>query len=620
MNAATQHELSVLTRGKESPLARAHAVGMVTSAEVQLATILTRLHGCADELVQLTAALCFAIGRAGSTCLDLTTAAEQFIDQVLESQDLTADELAAERQALQSAIDWPDPVAWREHLVQQRMLGDEGAEPNSVPMRLVDSLVYLERYWSAEEQVAGLLHERELLSPPAVNEHLLDASLARLPEGTIDDSRQRNGVETAVRSWTSVLAGGPGTGKTSTVVRVLAAVQEQAGATVRVALAAPSGKAASRLYQSVAGQAPQLEAAGALMPAFGAGMTLHRLLGARGRTGEFRHGPTDQLPYDLVVVDEVSMVDLQLFATLLSAVGPSTRLLLVGDPQQLKSISAGSVLADITSSGLTVGGGDPASAVTELVGSYRSEGAIQHLAAAIRAKDADAALDVLAGDSGEVELIDLEITRATTWQDLPQLSSVVAQQWTSLVRAAEAGDATEALRLLDEHRVLCAHRDGLFGVSSWTHHTLDLVRQLRPGFGVGAEFWVGRPLLLTENDATLGLSNGDTGVVVWHDDRLQVALGDEATLRLLSPNLLRGVENLFAMTVHKAQGSQFGHTTVVLPPLGSPLLTHELIYTAVTRAKRRVSIIGSADQLRTAIATESRRASGLASRWRRQNG
>lgn len=616
MTVLEPHEVSVLVREVDTPLSRAHVAGLVTSGDVQLATTLTRMYKSADELVKLTAALCFAIGRAGSTCLDLETADQQFVDEALQAQELTGSELATAREQLVAHLSWPGPAEWARTLESSPVVGDVGSAANSVPLRLVDSLVYLERYWSAEEEVADRLHERQLLDPPAVNEQLLAASLERRTQHTLDDELQRRAVGSAVRSWTTVLAGGPGTGKTMTVARVLAAVQEQSATTVRVALAAPSGKAASRLHQSVTSQSAALQAAGCIMPAFGAGMTLHRLLGAKGLTGEFRHGPTNPLPFDLVVVDEVSMVDLRTFATLLSAIGPTTRLLLVGDPQQLKSVSAGSVLADVTASGISLGGGSTESAVTHLSTSYRNEGAIHRLAQSIRAKNAEAALEALSGPETEVELIELELDRSTSWHDVPELAEVVGQQWRLLLAAAEAGDSATALAQLDEHRVLCGHRDGLFGVSAWRHHTLDLIRGFHPGFGVGAENYVGRPLLVTTNDSALNLSNGDTGVVVNHDGRLQVALGEKDNHRLLSPALLRGVEDVFSMTVHKAQGSQFRHTTVVLPPVGSPLLTRDLVYTAVTRARQRVSIIGTAEQLRAGIETETRRASGLASRWR----
>ena len=612
------HLVSVLAREQDTPLARAHRHGLVTAGDVQLASHVTRMFGSSDELVKLTAALCLAISRAGSTCLDLDTAADRFIDDVLQTRDLTAAELSVARTDLAAELGWPSPAQWARELAASPLVGDFGAEPNAVPLRLVDSLVYLERYWAAEELVAVLLHERQLLAPPAVDLDLLARSLDRRPANTHEDDLQRRAVEAAVGSWTTVLAGGPGTGKTTTVARVLAAVAEQSGSTVRVALSAPSGKASSRLHQSVTSQSEALRRAGSIMPAHGSGMTLHKLLGAKGMTGEFRHGPTNPLPYDLVVVDEVSMVDLQIFATLLSAVGQHTRLLLVGDPQQLKSVSAGSVLADVTASGISLGAGRTESAVTVLQTGYRNEGAIHKLAQAIRDSDVEAALATLASEQSEVELIDIELTRSTSWDDLPGLAALVEQQWLDLAAAAERGEPAEALRLLDQHRVLCGHRDGLFGVSTWARHTLDLIRRRRPGFGVGAIQYPGRPLVVTSNDAPLNLSNGDTGVVVQRGDRLQVAIGDDHEHRLLSPALLRGVDEVYAMTVHKAQGSQFEHTTVVLPPLGSPLLTRDLIYTAVTRARNRATIIGTAEQVRSAIGTETRRASGLASRWRQQ--
>lgn len=612
------HHVSVLVRDQDTALARAHRHGLVTAGDVQLASTVARMFASADELVKLTAALCFASGRSGSTCLDLDTASERFVDDVLQSRDLTGSAFQQARLDLLAELDWPTPSQWRDELARQPLVGDLNSEPNTVPLRLVDSLVYLERHWAAEDLVADLLHQREQLAPPHVDQQLLARSLQRHPQGTREDPLQRRAIESAVGSWTTVLAGGPGTGKTTTVARVLAAVQEQSATTVRAALAAPSGKASSRLHQSVTSQAEALRAAGSLMPAYGSGQTLHRLLGARGMTGEFRHGPTNPLPYDLVVVDEVSMVDLQIFATLLSAVGPDTRLLLVGDPQQLKSVSAGSVLADITASGISLGGGRSESAVTVLQTGYRNKGAIHQLAQAIRDRDADAALATLSGPQPEVELIEVELSRATSWHDFPELAASIERQWLDLATAAEQGDAGLALRLLDQHRVLCGHRDGLFGVSAWTHHTIDLIRTRRPGFGLGAPSYPGRPLLLTTNDSALNLSNGDTGVVIRQGDRLQVAIGDEHEHRLMSPALLRGVDDVFAMTVHKAQGSQFQHTTVVLPPRGSPLLTRDLVYTAVTRARERATIIGTADQLRDAIGTETRRASGLASRWRQE--
>ena len=609
--------LSVLVRDQDTALARAHEEGMVGVADVQLARTLGRLFGCPDDLFALTAALAFAAVRAGSSVLDLDQAADLFADVALQGSDLGPAELVQARRELQERLAWPEPAPWADHLAGLTAVGDATSEPNTVPLRLVGHTAYLERYWLSEELIAELLHERQTLPPPTVDADRLTASLARIFH-TNDDRQtsQQLAVERAIRSRTSVLAGGPGTGKTYTVARVLSALQDQSpDRRLRVAMAAPSGKAASRLTQSVTDQVSELEGH---LPDLSAGRTLHNLLGARGLTGLYRHGPLNPLPHDVVVVDEVSMVDLHQFGVLLSAIRPSTRLLLVGDPQQLKSVNAGSVLADITTSGLTLGGGSTESAVTELTAGWRNEGDIHNLAQAMRGRDADTALAVLDGDSPQVQLLDTPIDRTTTWDTFGPVRDQVLQQWQDVLASAEAGDASGALAALDRHRVLCGHREGFHGVSAWSSHTLQLVRSRRPGFGAGGEFYPGRPVILTVNDKVLDLSNGDTGVIINDGGQRRVALGDADHHRVLSPALLRGVDSVFAMTVHKAQGSQFDRVTVVLPPLGSPLLTRDLVYTAVTRARQHVTLIGSKEQLRAAILTEPRRASGLASRWRLQ--
>lgn len=615
------HDLSVLVRDGDSPLSRAHRAGVVSVADVQLARSIARMFRCTDELFMLTTALAFAAVRGGSSLLDLATAQTRFIDAALEREELTTEEFEQARQRMAGELEWPEPAAWVARLAGLSAVGDAASAPNSVPLRVVDTAVYLERYWLNEEQIADLLHARQLLAPPAVDEERLTQSLERLFPDEADQELPRLAVERAVRSWTSVLAGGPGTGKTTTVARIISALHDQGGDALRVALAAPSGKAASRMTQAISEQAAHL--AGHL-PELGHGQTLHRLLGAKGVTGEYNHGPLSPLPHDVVIVDEVSMVDLHQFGVLLSAVRPDARLVLVGDPQQLKSVNAGSVLADVRASGLTIGGGSREPAVTELTRGWRNQGDIHDLAEAIRRRDADAAMGVLASSTGAVRLDPTEISRHTTWDDFPEQRELVLEQWQDVVTGAEGLGAepdparlTGVLAALDRHRVLCAHRDGPHGVSTWTNHTLKLLRQWRPGFGMSGEFYPGRPIILTANDRVLDLSNGDTGVVVDQGGSLRVVLGDTGQHRLLSPALLRGCESVFALTVHKGQGSQFEQVTLVLPPLGSPLLVRDLVYTAVTRAKEQVTILGNEDQLRAAIQTESRRASGLSSRWRR---
>lgn len=617
MTTTDQHHLSVLVRGQDTLLARAHAHGVVTAADVQLAATVARLYQAGgDDVFVLTTALALASARAGSTCVDLRFATDRFVGDVLAGSDFEGDDLVRAAAELRDALAWPDPHGWAAALRAQAAVGDEGSEPNTVPLRLVGTLVYLERYWMAEEVIAEVVAQRQAATPPVVDEERLRVALDSLYPGNEREELQRRAVEVAVRSWTSVVAGGPGTGKTRTVARVLAALQAQLDRPLRIALAAPSGKAASRLTEAIAearvGTLPKV-------PDTPPGRTLHSLLGAMGRSGTFRRDASSPLTEDVVVVDEVSMVDLQLFARLLVALPATTRLVLVGDPQQLKSVNAGSVLADLAESGLSIGGGDARSAVTELTVGWRNDTDIHDLAQAIREADVETALGLLARGSEQVHLLEQPLDRTTTWRDLGALGDEVAEQWTGLIDAAEAGDAATALAQLNRHRVLCGHREGLYGVSAWSAHTLQLIRERRPGFGRGTEFHAGRPLILTANDHALGLTNGDTGVIVMADGLARAAIGTAEHHRLLGPALLRALESMYAMTVHKAQGSQFDHVTVVLPPLGSPLLTRDLVYTAITRARRRVTLLGGPEQLAAAIANESRRASGLASHWRAEH-
>ena len=616
-----QHsDLSVLVRDSDTPLARAHREGLVNASDVQLSRLVQVTHADSDPLVALTLGLAFAAARLGSTCLDLAAAPRELADAALQDSDLTAEEFQVAGEELLARVQLPVLDDWLAALAGSALVGDAGSAPNAHPARLVDGLVYLERYWGFEELVAQVLAERQAEAAPTVDPGVLATGLVTHRGKNSEDADQTRAITRAVSSWTTVLAGGPGTGKTSTVARMVAGIADQFDRSIRVALAAPSGKAASRLAQAVHEDPPDTAHPIDWSP----GLTLHRLLGAKGLTGEFRHGPGNLLPYDVVVVDEVSMVGLAMFATLLSAVRHDCHLVLVGDPHQLQAVSAGTVLADVVESGLTVGGGSVESAVTTLTTVHRHEGAIEQLAAAIRALDADAALDLLRDrghDSGSrAQLLDVELTRDVDCSSLdPELETLVRDQWRDLVAAAEAGDATGALTALDRHRTLCGHRRGLFGVSNWTQQTLAMIRADQPRFGRGVEYHPGRPVMIRSNDDVLNISNGDTGVVISAGATVHVSIGSAANHREFSPGMLREVEDVYAMTVHKSQGSQFQHVTLVLPPLGSPLLTRDLLYTAITRATTSVRVVGTVEQVRTAMATETRRVSGLASRWRRHD-
>ena len=378
----------------------------------------------------------------------------------------------------------------------------------------------------------------------------------------------------------AVVAGGPGTGKTTTVARIVALLAEQAGAMPLVALAAPTGKAAARLEEAVHAEARRLDVA----PDVREGLlglnasTLHRLLGWRpGSHSRFRHHRGNRLPHDVVIVDETSMVSLSLMARVVEAVRPQARLVLVGDPGQLTSIEAGAVLGDI------VGAGGPGVAVLEHV--YRYGAGIDALASAIRDGDGDAALAALTAGHRDITWIAVDAGDPAALDALAPVRDGAVAAARAVIAAARAGDARTAIDALGAFRVLCAHRRGGHGVAVWTARIEGWL-----GGELGRGRWYpGRPLLVTENDYGLRLYNGDTGVVVETEPgRVAAAFERRGEPVRFAPSRLSAIETVYAMTVHKSQGSQFGTAAVLLPAPTSQILTRELLYTAVTRARERL--------------------------------
>ncbi|MFI2365157.1 exodeoxyribonuclease V subunit alpha [Promicromonospora sp. NPDC019610] len=578
--------------------------GVLTAADVHVARRTADLAGEDDEAVRLAVALAVRAVRQGSVCVDLGGfAADQ--DPGAGPDD--------------EALPWPAADGWLD-----RVAAGPLAERSVVRADL--GLLYLDRYWREERQVCDDLAARLAAPAPAVDDALLADSAARLFPGAAY-AEQRAAALTTARRLTTVLTGGPGRGKTTTVAGLLALLAEQAehagGRRLRIALAAPTGKAAARLQEAVAEALDAPSRAGARpeagRPEFTAddrrrldGLqagTLHRLLGWRpGSSTRFRHDRSNRLPHDVVVVDETSMVSLTLMARLLEAVRPDARLVLVGDPDQLASVEAGAVLADLVA-GL---GGRADGVVTALRTDHRSESAaITRLAAAIQDGDPEAALAALTAGDGVVELVHPDGATA-----LAGLQDELTRHALAVRGLALAGDAAGAVELAERHRLLCAHREGPWGAAHWNRlveRRLGEASGAYLGAAVGAEWYAGRPVLITANDYGLGLFNGDTGVVVADGENLRAHIGGGASFGV---SRLGDVETLHAMTVHKSQGSQAETVTVLLPDETSPLLTRELFYTAVTRARRRVRVVGTPEAVRAAVVRRAQRASGLAVRLR----
>ena len=571
-----------LAHGVNGLLRVFNEAGVLEAADVHVASRLALLAGEADESVALAVALTVRAVRGVSVCVDLETVAE------------------AAGPAPSDELPWPDPADWLA-AVRASVLLDSPAV-----LRLYEShLVYLDRYWREEEQVCA-----DLLALPETNVPIdtdaLAAAMNRVFPGAGYDE-QRAAAEIALSQWKTVLTGGPGTGKTTTVAALLALLAEQAElagkARPRIALAAPTGKASARLQEAVQAEIDKLDAADQARLSGLHAVTLHRLLGSRPDTSaRFRHHRGNRLPHDVIVVDETSMVSLTMMARLLEAVRPETRLILVGDPHQLTSVEAGAVLADLVD-GL---GARSDIRIAALRTSHRFGESIGRLAEAIRVGDAECALALLGAGGEHIEFVTDEDPTA-------YLRKVLVPQALRVRQAAAIGDAPVALARLDQHRMLCAHRDGPYGVRHWNRQVERWLTE-ETGEPVWSSWYTGRPLLVTANDYGLRLFNGDTGVAVLRDGALRAAIASAGGPLDFATSRLADVETMHAMTIHKSQGSQAGEVTVLLPSEDSRLLSRELLYTAVTRARTKIRVVGSEAGVRAALARRAVRATGLRQR------
>ena len=599
-------------------LAAFNAAGVLTAADVHVATTLGRLCGESDDHVLVAAALAVRAVREGSVCLDLAEAHRSAGD-VEDPSDL-------------EALPWPNPPDWLAACSDSPLVavGIDGADDR--PLRLVDRLLYLDRYWREERLVATELDARTKRARPPVDRARLRAALGRLFDGRAPDL-QRLAVAACVTGPVTIVAGGPGTGKTTTVARLLAVLDEARDSPQRVALAAPTGKAAARMQEAVSEEFARLAGAGMEVPSVPPASTLHRLLGWRPDShNRFRFNRHNHLPYDVVVVDEASMVSLTLMSRLLEAMRPDAQLVLVGDPDQLASVEAGAVLGDLVRRNPRPAPDERASLVASLVPAdiqpveevetelrndvvrlrtvHRYGEAIAELAEAMRRGRADDVMEILRRGEPQVQFVETELDTHSP-AGLEGLRADVVDAGRALIEAALAGDAAEALRALNRHRLLCAHRRGPYGVERWSHEVERRLAASVDGYEANREWYTGRPLIITANDYELGLYNGDTGVVIERGAGPVAVFARGTDLVEVPPSRLDTVQTVHAMTVHRAQGSQFAHVSVLLPPPVSTLLTRELLYTAVTRARESVRVLATEASIRLGVDRLVVRASGI---------
>ncbi len=564
-------------------LERLRAAARCEAVDTQLAALLVRRSGFGGHSdhsnvtdasmlpVALATVLISRARREGHSAISL----DQLVQQARDARESAPGSIPAE-------LPIDDRRWWERALASSPLVGtgdDDGDAPT--PLVLRGDLLQLRRYHDAERRIAERLHA--MVTTPS------------------DD-----GIP-----MFSIVTGGPGTGKTTLIATQLVERHRSAPG-VRVALAAPTGKAAARLTESIALRLAAVNAdSDTPMDAPGDARTLHRLLGYSPATDRYRRAASEPLDEDLVIVDEASMVDVLMLDALLRALSPRTRLLLVGDHNQLASVDAGDVLGALCRTALASPEGSPLrESVTFLTKSWRFEQqpAIGTLAAAILAGDGAAVLRVCADPASP----DVRLHDGATGTD-----DVLAPVMPNLERCLAARTPEALLDALDSFRLLAPEREGRMGVqglNTAVEHWLA-----RRGHAVHEPWYHGRPVLVTANDYATGVYNGDIGVV-WRDAG-QAAVyfrGAGGTTRAIAPARLPVVETAWAMTVHKAQGSEFDDVILVVPERESRVMNRALLYTAVTRARRRVTIIGSRDAVESAVQRQAGRTSGLAEQLARR--
>jgi exodeoxyribonuclease V alpha subunit len=584
--------------------------GLLDAPSVHVAHALARRFPDTHDHVVLAAALAVRGLSYGHVCIDLDG-----VDALITTSD--------EHETIDH-LPWPDTAAWHQALARssavtvrdpaagQAISADDG---DLRPLVFDGTRLYLERYWRYERQVGDVVLARAATAhppAPALVDTILDDRF-----GDASD-RQREAARLALTSTLTVIAGGPGTGKTHTVARVLAAAHQLAqaeGESLYVALAAPTGKAAARMTEAVHAAV----ATAALPPALSEPLlateatTLHRLLGWSDGV-RFAHDASHPLPHDIVVVDETSMVALPLMARLLDAIAPPTRIVLVGDPFQLASVEAGAVLGDIVGPAAretAMPAGPLASNIVVLdrVHRFADNSDIAALADAVRLGDSARALALLRAGGDELTWVD-----PTDAAAVEAIRHEVVASSVHVARHALDGNADDALTSASSLKVLAGTRFGPLGSYAWRDLIEHRLARAVADLDIRGTWYVGRPVMITQNDHLNGLFNGDTGLVISQGGRPTVAFPGPEGLRLFSPSQLDLVDTWWSMTVHKSQGSEFDHAVVSLPAPTSRVLTRELLYTAITRARRRVTVVADEASIRAAIARPVARASGLGDR------
>ena len=536
--------------------------------DVHFATFITEIsNNKKDELLLLGAVLASHFTSLGSSCVDLKRLAE---DKFFPLQS----------EAGIKSLSCPNLSQWLAALQKSSVVGQPG---DYTPLILDKHRLYLYRYWDYEKQLVTQILARCHQKTINVNHNILKADLSRLFPAQTD--MQKIAAKTAVLSNFCIISGGPGTGKTSTVIKIIALLLEQ-NPNLRIALAAPTGKAAARLQEAVKQDT----------------YTIHRLLGSKPNSHHFKSHAENRLLYDVVIIDEASMVDLALMAKLAQSIPKSARWILLGDKDQLASVEAGTVLGDICEATVLKKN------VVFLEKNYRfgEDSGIWTLAQAVKLGKTDNALSIL--KSKKYSDVNWHSISSSDYLPVPLIEQIVRNFSSSFQETQPA----KLLEVFDKTRILCAMRRGPYGVEAVNQKIEDELR--RKGLiRINSRWYHGCPIMITRNDYQLQLFNGDVGIILKGENyKLQAFFPSaEGKVRAFWPNRLPEHETVYAMTIHKSQGSEFEHVLILLPDQISPVLSRELIYTGITRAKKRVSIWGNEQVFKAAVLQKIARSSGL---------
>jgi exodeoxyribonuclease V alpha subunit len=499
--------------------------------------------------------------------------------------------------------------------------------------------LYLHKYWYYEQMLADNIRKRLSYDYAEIDKQILNNSISRLFPDKENDSEQVTASTAALLRNFCVISGGPGTGKTSTILKILVMLLEQSKKPLRIVLTAPTGKAAAKINQSIVNAIKLLNCDAKIKENLPAeSFTIHRLLNSARRRSLLQEEHYEQLPYDVVVVDESSMADLSLMYRLFEAVPPDSRIILLGDKDQLSSVEAGAVFGEICDTGKVHKYSDEfkrqlnnsfnindqniennknekrtehrklciGDSIIILKKSYRfdHDSGIKRLSEAIKNGYTDEAMQILKGNIYP----DISLTDPGSVSVEKFLTDKVVTGYKNYINEKKP---EEKFRKLSGFTILCAVRVGRYGLD-WINMTAEAILSKYGLISIKNEWYENRPVMITQNDYNLKLFNGDTGLILKdQEDNARFFSESGGILKRYLPQKLPAHETVFAMTVHKSQGSEFDNVLLVLPDFISPVLCRELLYTAITRARKRVEIFGDEKVIRHMIVTPTQRTSGL---------